>query len=86
MLLREDFYEINLKTLSEYFKNSDECSLLYVYPELNAIITAKPSKKVKQYLMNEYSGKSNPVKAFLVKLNEEIFPYFFVGKENLLRA
>ena len=72
MLLREDFYEINLKTLSEYFKNSDECSLLYVYPELNAIITAKPSKKVKQYLMNEYSVKSNPVKAFLVKFYVKI--------------
>lgn len=67
MLKREDFYSINEKTLNEYFKDSNKSCKLYVYPHLNAIVTKKPSKAVKQYLYCEYSVRGNPLKSLLVK-------------------
>ena len=67
MLKREDFYSINEKTLSEYFKESNKQCKLYVYPQLNAIITKNPSKAVEKYLYNEYSVRGNLIKSLLVK-------------------
>ena len=67
MLKREDFYSINKKTLSEYFKESNKQCKLYVYPQLNAIITKNPSKAVKKYLYREYSVRGNMLKSLLVK-------------------
>ncbi len=67
MILREDFYKINDETLSEYFSDSQEQEVLYIYPQLNAIITKKPSKKVKKYLYNEYKVRGNRFKALLIK-------------------
>lgn len=69
MLKREDFYTINEKTLAVYFgEGGAEKSTLYVYPHLNAIVTAKPSKKVTDYLLCEYSVRSNAIKRAAVRL------------------
>ncbi len=67
MLKREDFYSINEKTLSEYFKESNKSCKLYIYPHLNAIVTKNPSKAVKKYLYREYSVRGNLLKSLLVK-------------------
>lgn len=67
MLKREDFYSINEKTLSEYFKESNKSCRLYVYPYLNAIVTKNPSKAVKKYLYCEYSVRGSLLKSLLVK-------------------
>ena len=61
MLKREDFYTINQKTLDRFFTQQNGISTLYIYPELNAIMTATPSKAVKQYLRCEYSVRSSNV-------------------------
>ena len=59
MLAREDFYEINRKTLNAYFGVSDQRKTsLYVYPKLNAIITNSPGKTVREYLLTEFSVRS----------------------------
>lgn len=68
MLKREDFYAINERTLANYYKDGKGSSLLYVYPKLNAIITKKPSRAVKDYLFCEYEIRSNPLKKLLVNI------------------
>lgn len=67
MLEREDFYSINEKTLAAYYGKGDVKSTLYVYPQLNAIVTSTPSKSVKKYLLCEYSVRSGFVKRMLVE-------------------
>lgn len=67
MLKREDFYEINEKTLERYFYKCSNGKKLYVYPALNAIICATPSKKVKKYLYTEFSVNGNILKRFFIK-------------------
>lgn len=67
MLLREDFYKINEETLRTFFGNCAKGETLYVYPQLNAIITRKPSKNVKKYLYNEYKVRGSLLKALVVK-------------------
>jgi len=67
MLLRENFYKINEETLKEFFDKSTNSEQLYIYPQLNAIITKKPSKQVKKYLYNEYTVRGNLLKAVVVK-------------------
>lgn len=66
MLEREDFYSINEKTLSGYFKGTENTTL-YIYPQLNAIVTAKPSKQVTDYLLCEYSVRGKKVKQLAVR-------------------
>lgn len=61
MVQREDFYSINQKTLDRFFVQQNGVSTLYIYPELNAIMTATPSKAVKQYLRREYLVRSSNV-------------------------
>ena len=68
MLKREDFYTINQKTLGNYYKNSEKEKKLYIYPELNAIVTARPSKTVRQYLYTEYRVNGSFLKRLLVRL------------------
>lgn len=68
MLKREDFYEINRKTLETYYQNSKQEKRLYIYPELNAIVTARPSKAVRQYLYTEFRVSGSFVKRLLVRL------------------
>lgn len=68
MLKREDFYEINRKTLETYYQNSKQEKRLYIYPELNAIVTARPSKVVRQYLYTEFRVSGSFVKRLLVRL------------------
>lgn len=68
MLKREDFYTINEKTLNEYFKEGGpEKTNLYIYPELNAIVTARPSRQVIDYLLCEYSVRGSKAKQLAVR-------------------
>lgn len=67
MLKREDFYEINKKTLAEFFSGQHSAKKkLYVYPELNAIVTSAPSKQVKQFLYTEFDVNGRIYKKILV--------------------
>ena len=68
MLRREDFYEINRNTLKRFYNGSTEEKRLYIYPELNAIVTARPSKKVRQYLYTEFRVNGSALKRLLVRL------------------
>ena len=68
MLKREDFYKINRDTLEKYYQNSRTEKRLYIYPELNAIVTARPSKTVRQYLYTEFRVNGSPIKRLLVRL------------------
>lgn len=68
MLKREDFYQINRKTLEKYYQNSTAQRRLYIYPELNAIVTARPSKAVRQYLYTEFRVNGSAIKRLLVRL------------------
>ena len=65
MLLREDFYRINDETLDRYYTEKTQNTRLYIYPQLNAIVTAKPSRKVLEYLLCEYSVRNNALKRIL---------------------
>lgn len=67
MLKREDFYSINQRTLDSCFPGNGKRTHLYIYPELNAIVTAQPSKKVRDYLLCEYSVRASRIKRSLVK-------------------
>ncbi len=66
MLEREDFYKINQETLNYFYTDDLHESILYIYPQLNAIVTKKPSKEVKRYLYVEYNVKSSFLKKVLV--------------------
>ena len=65
MLEREDFYKINQETLNYFYTDDLHESILYIYPQLNAIVTKKPSKEVKRYLYVEYNVKSSFLKKVL---------------------
>ena len=66
MLKREDFYEINRKTLEQFcLKNSKDVDL-YVYPELNAIVRKKISKAVKKYIYTEFKVSGSFIRRCLV--------------------
>lgn len=67
MLKREDFYQINENTLKQFYKNSKQEKDLYIYPELNAIVTARPSKTVRQYLYTEFRISGSLLKRLLVR-------------------
>ncbi len=66
MLKREDFYVINEQTLKKYFQATDKSTTLYIYPHLNAIVRAAPTKAVKEYIYTEYAVTASPLKRFLV--------------------
>ena len=68
MLKREDFYKINQETLENYYKGNGTEKTLYIYPELNAIVTARPSKVVKQYLYTEFRVNGSALKRLLVRM------------------
>lgn len=68
MLKRESFYEINEKTLGAYYHGQGKQKKLYIYPELNAIVTARPSKKVKKYLYTEYRVSGSLLRRIAVRL------------------
>ena len=67
MLKRESFYEINEKTLGAFYEGQEKLKKLYVYPELNAIVTARPSKKVKEYLYTEYRVSGSLLRRIAVR-------------------
>lgn len=67
MLEREDFYTINEKTLAGYFdKSLTDRTELCIYPQLNAIVTKRPSRQVIDYLQCEYSVRGNKLKHLAV--------------------
>lgn len=69
MIEREDFYTINTQTLENYFGSAGvKTTKLYIYPKLNAIVTAKPSKQVVNYLLCEYSVRGSSAKRLLTQL------------------
>ncbi|MBE6727796.1 MAG: hypothetical protein E7562_04010 [Ruminococcaceae bacterium] len=69
MLLREDFYDINKKTLDNFYgSNENEKTKLYIYPKLNAIVTSKPSKAVRKYLYTEFNINTSFIKRIVVRL------------------
>lgn len=74
MLKREDFYSINKATLVSYFASKTDRlpTYLYIYPELNAIITRHPSKKVKEFIYTEYRIKAGLFKRLAVWLYTRI--------------
>lgn len=68
MLEREDFYTINEETLKSFFGANDKSrEILYIYPRLNAIVSKKPSKKIVEYLLCEYSVRGSRVKQIAVR-------------------
>ena len=80
MLLRENFYLINEKTLQSYYKtvhgidtviSTHKRSLLrdaFIYPKINSIISRFPSKKVRNYIFAEFNARNNFVKYLQWKL------------------
>ena len=68
MLKREDFYAINERTLKTFYRDATKKRRLYIYPELNAIVTARPSRAVRNYLYTEFRVGGSPIKRFLVWL------------------
>ena len=68
MLKREDFYTINENTLKTYYRDSQTPTRLYIYPALNAIVTARPAKAVRQYLYTEFRVSGSLLKRLLVRL------------------
>lgn len=68
MLRREDFYQINDRTLKAFYAGMQGKTRLYVYPELNAIVTFHPSKAVREYLYTEFRVNASFVKRAAVHL------------------
>lgn len=68
MLKREDFYEINKRTLTKFYRDSSREKRLYIYPELNAVVTARPSRAVRKYLYTEFRVNGSVAKRLLVRL------------------
>ncbi|PQD96175.1 hypothetical protein CYL18_06125 [Pradoshia eiseniae] len=80
MVKRENFYLINERTLEKYFlqyinrnftistKKATKHSDLYVFPNLNAIISKRTSPEIKNYLFTEYSVKGSIIRRMMVKL------------------
>lgn len=68
MLIREDFYNILDQTLKIHFKNDKYVASFYVYPQLNAIMCATPSRKVKKYIYKEYRVNTSFLKRVAIKL------------------
>lgn len=68
MMKREPFFVINKKTLEKYYSSSTSARSLYVYPELNAIVTVCPSASVKKYIYTEYRVSGSFLKRLAVKL------------------
>lgn len=69
MLAREDFLNINQRTLDDFFGSSFGKEIkLYIYPRLNAIVTSKPSKRVIDYLLCEYSVRGSAAKRFAARV------------------
>ena len=78
MLQREDFYDILPKTLNRYasFLGIEQESVevmdkgskadLYANEKLNAIISANPSKNVKDYLKTEYAVNGSALRKMMV--------------------
>jgi hypothetical protein len=78
MLQREDFYDILPKTLNRYakFLGIEQGSVevldkgmeadMYVNEKLNAIISAKPSKNIKDYLKTEYAVNGSIIRKSMV--------------------
>jgi len=67
MLKREDFYDINEKTLKNYYSDCKTVKKLYIYPELNAIVVSCPSRAVKRYLYTEYRVSGSFIKRLAVR-------------------
>lgn len=82
MLKREDFYQINQKTLNQYYHDKGKSRKLYIYPELNAIVTARPSSQVKNYLYTEFKVKGKILKKLLVFL----YARTFINSKGLLSS
>ncbi len=71
MLQREDFYDINRRTLEAYFAGrscSGKSQVLYVYPYLNTIVTKCPSAQVCRFLLTEYNVSGNILRRMVVKV------------------
>ena len=68
MLKREDFYEINRRTLDNFYQSTSGKTRLYIYPELNAIVTKRPHRAVKEYLLDEYHVRGSLLKRTAVQL------------------
>jgi len=68
MLKREDFYAINERTLKTIYKYAKDTKRLYVYPELNAIVTARPSRAVREYLYTEFRVSGSAIRRLLVRV------------------
>lgn len=101
MIKREDFYKTNNDTLSKYFmkKYSSSCvvytvntcrkSTFYVLKNLNAIISNKPSRKIKDYIYTEYKVNDNFVKRLVVKVYLFLslkFPRIFADKSIIIQC
>ncbi len=80
MVLREDFYSINEKTLHDYYREAYGKNVsigtvgwslknrIHIYPHIGIIMTKFPNKKILQYLLNEYNVRNNTLKYALAKV------------------
>ncbi|GAB6155714.1 hypothetical protein JCM17380_44650 [Desulfosporosinus burensis] len=79
MLVREDFYNICERTLSDYFTNIYMCPSvvnvvkknqkcdLYIFPRLNAIISLHVNRSVVSFLEDEYRVRGSILRRLIVK-------------------
>lgn len=79
MIRREDFFSVLLTTLNRYFEEENSIHTFsytpgegfvtfYIYPRLNSIFTAHPSKDVKGFIKSEYRVGGSLTRRLLVWL------------------
>lgn len=82
MLRREDFYSINEETLNGYYGRHDVHTKLYIYPNINAIVTKRPGKAVRDYLLCEFSVRGSWLRRFIAR----VYVYICLMSGGLLAA
>lgn len=77
---REDFYRIIEKSLENYYKNVFDYDLristnnnsilqkVFIYPQINSIVTRFPSREVLKYIFSEFNLRNNRFKFYAGKL------------------
>lgn len=79
MVEREDYYRLQASTLERYFQDvigvDNRISTtarsfpasLYVYPKINAVVTGRPGRAVRRYVLSEFNLADRPVRRWVVK-------------------
>lgn len=90
---REAFDEILVATLTDYYvsaSNESSSTLdkrdFYIYPFLNVLVRPKPDKRVKQYILREYTVNGATFRNLFAKLYIDMalnFPGLFTGVKKM---